>query len=705
MKQLRRIVLFFVIVSTVAAGAISTALAAGASSPQAPAPDIPVRNVVLFSSGVGYFEHAGTIAGDVTTELRFKTNQINDILKSLVLEDRVGTVTAVVFPSQDPLSKTLRSFQVNITGNPPLADLLTQLRGAKLTVTAQAERITGMILGVERKPKAVDDKGRVIEVPVVNLIAGGSIRAVSLDDVQKIELEDEQLQDELNKALMALSQARDQDKKTVSISFRGQGERQVRLGYVVETPIWKTSYRLILPGKEEKAKLQGWAILENQTDSDWKHVNLSLVSGRPISFIEELYQPLYLPRPIVQPELFASLRPQTYDAGLDKDRAAEQFAENKQEREKDALKKAPSPSTRQNQLRRDQAGAEGVLSESKPGSLPARGIDPTSGIASVAAAGKIGELFQYTIANVSLPRQRAAMLPIVTEEVAAERVSIYNQTVLPRNPLYGARIKNTTGKHLLQGPITVLDDHGYAGDAQIDSLAPGQERFISYGIDLEMQVNATHRVQDNNIQTGRLVKGVLHLTRKHGVTQEYFIENKSQKAKDVIIEHPIQAGWKLVETPKPMETTDSLYRFRDQIPAGKARRLTVKEETVQAETIAILPADLGQLEFYTRSGEIPSDVREALIKTIGLKSAVLDTQRQIEQKRRELAEITQEQKRIRDNLNTVTQNSQYYTRLLGKLNDQESHIEKLQSEIERLQRTYDQQRKEMETYLLSTTVG
>jgi hypothetical protein len=284
-------------------------------------------------------------------------------------------------------------------------------------------------------------------------------------------------------------------------------------------------------------------------------------------------------------------------------------------------------------------------------------------------------------------------------------VSIYNQSVLARNPLYGARIKNTTGKHLLQGPITVLDDHSYAGDAQIDNLPPGQQRLISYGIDLEMQVNAANRRQENNIQTGRLVKGILLLSRNQVVMQDYLVENLSQKAKDVIIEHPFQTGWKLVETPKPMETTDSVYRFWDSVPAGKTRTLTVKEERVQSETIAILPADLGQLESYSRSGEIPAGVREALIKTISLKSALLDSQRQIQQRQKELSDISQEQKRIRDNMNTVTPNSQYYTRLLGKLNDQESRLEKLQGEIDRLQRTYEQQRKDLETYLANTTVG
>jgi hypothetical protein len=220
-----------------------------------------------------------------------------------------------------------------------------------------------------------------------------------------------------------------------------------------------------------------------------------------------------------------------------------------------------------------------------------------------------------------------------------------------------------------------------------------------------MHVSAANRRQTATIQTGRLVKGVLQLTRKQISAQEYILQNKSEKIKSVVVEHAFQPGWKLVDGPKPSETTDSLYRFRESVPAGNAATLTVKEEIVQGETIAILSADLGQLEFYTRTGEIPVGVREALVKTVGLKSAILDTQRQIEERKRELAEISQEQKRIRDNLNTVTQNSQYSTRLLGKLNDQENRIEKLQSEIERLQRMHEHQRKDLETYLLNTTVG
>ena len=157
-----------------------------------------------------------------------------------------GTVGAVTYPSQDPLAKTLKSFQVDITNNPPLADLLNQLRGAQLTVSQGAEKISGTVLGVETKQRILGDSKTPVPVAVLNLLAGATIRAISLDDVQNIQLDDPKLQDELNRALVALAQSRDQDKKPVTINFRGQGERRVRLVYVVETLIWKTSYRLLL---------------------------------------------------------------------------------------------------------------------------------------------------------------------------------------------------------------------------------------------------------------------------------------------------------------------------------------------------------------------------------------------------------------------------------------------------------------------------
>lgn len=662
---------------------------------------VPTQRVMLFSSGVGYFEHSGKVRGNSSVELRFRTDQINDILKSLVLEDLDGgKAGVVVYPSQDPVAKTLRSFQVDISGNPSLATLLNQIRGVKIKATAHSEEISGAILGVEAKQRAVGQLDKIINVWVLNVLSGANIRSVALDDVQKLEIEDSQLQEELNKALTTVALDRDKGKKPVTMNFTGQGERQVRFGYVVEAPVWKTSYRLILSdASKDKSHLQGWAIVENQTENDWNNVELSLISGRPISFIYNLYQPLYIPRQLVQPELYASLRPQTYEAGMEpaREEEASEFAAT----DKPALAEEKVVA-RKMKSEKDFAPAaapamSGLVAQNKP-------MEPTRSVSSIADAGKIGELFQYMVGNVSLPRQQSAMIPIVTSNIQTERVSIYNQGVLAKYPLSGVRVVNNTGNHLLQGPLTIFDGNAYAGDAKIDDIPPGQERLLSYAIDMKVRVDASKTKQEDAIQTGKIVKGILHLSRKNLFTQEYVIENKGDKDKAVIIEHPFRQGWKLSDSPKPIETTDRLYRFKDSVGPGKTAKLIVNEEMVQSETIAILPADFGQLESYSRSGKIPQKVRDALVKAMELKKSMLDTQRKISDKQKERSEITQEQQRIRENMKTVNQTSQYYSRLLTKLNEQETTIEKLQVQTEQFKETYEKQRKDLEEYLLNTSV-
>ena len=662
--------------------------------------DVPVTKVVLFSSGVGYFEHAGSVRGNSATELRFKTSQINDILKSIVLQDQDGgRIGAISYPSQDPLAKTLRSFQVDITQNPSLAQLLNQLRGAHVTIQSQAERLSGTILGVETRPKA-GEKGEPVEVSVLNLLTGASLRAVELQSISNLTLDDPQLQEELTRALAALVQARDQDKKPVTINFNGAGERRVRIGYVVETPVWKTSYRLILDDKGKFGKLQGWAIVENQTESDWNGISLALVSGRPISFIMDLYQPLYATRPTVVPELFAGLRPQIYEGATSADSV------------RVAMKSAVAGGT----ARRIGYGPDGrpmaaqlseVVVTGGIAASPAMNMDAVASIQSVASAEKLGTLFQYTVPDVTLARQKSAMLPIITDSVETERLSIYNAGVLRSNPLNGVLLKNTTGKHLLQGPLTVLDKGGYAGDARIDNVPPGQQRLLSYGIDLDMTVDNTKNTQTGSLLTAKITKGVLVVSRKLVSSQEYAADNKTTKDKMLVVEHPIRYGWKLVDTQQPFETTPALYRFKGAAVAGKVTVLTVKEEMVQNESIMLASAGVDQLLFYTRSGfgEIPTNVRDALAKAIQLRQSMADVERDINARNQRVAEITGEQNRIRENMKTVAQGTQYYDRLLGKLNEQESSIESLQKERETLTARRESLRHELEEYLNGLTVG
>lgn len=683
--------------------------------PSAPAPqpaggsDVPVKQVVLFSSGVGYFEHAGMVKGDGSTVLRFKTDQINDILKSLLLEDldggKVGTVT---YPSQAPLAKTLKSFEVDITDNPPLPELLNQLRGARLDVITDKGPIDGTILGVEKKQKVVNDK-QTVDVEVLNLRSGKMIRPIPLDDVQSLELHDAKLNAELDAALAALSQARDLEKKPVEIHFNGQGERRVRIGYVVETPIWKTSYRLVLEKKKpaEKGeapsgggKLQGWAIVENQTDNDWNDVQLSLVSGRPISFIEDLYHSLYIPRPFVQPQLYASLMPQTYENGISKEdmeRLKQQVAENNQRQQQMANNGQGGVS---------QGGVSNQLfsgSGAQPTTQPP--IDPTLSVVSAASASGLGELFQYTVGNVTIGRQQSAMIPIVTDDIDATKVSIYNANVLSNHPLNGVRIKNTTRKHLLQGPVTVIEAGSYAGDAQIDDVPPGQQRLLSYGIDLKVLVEQGDQSQKQTVQTAVLNKGILQVTWKDVNAIEYLISNRGENEKTLVVEYPREEEWKLDEPAVADETTPSLYRFERKVAAGKTIKLPIRIETLREDRVELLPLDAEKLDVYLKLENVPPTVHEALAKVMAAKQALAATQRHSEEKAKQISDVTAEQSRIRENMKAVAASTDYYNRLVKKLDDQETQIEAWQKELDALRKQIDEQRKELETEVSGLTIG
>lgn len=699
-------------------------------------PPLPIRKVVLYSSGVGYFEHIGSVSGTEETTLQFKTEQINDILKSLVLEDLGGgKIGAVVYPSRDPVSKTLQSFQVDLADNPGLSQILHQLRGTQVSIMVGVDLTEGTILGIEQRMKALSSEAPPVEVPVVNVLSGATVKSIFLDQITSLEVRDPSLQAELAKALETLAQSRDQNKKPVTLHFDGQGQRNVRFGYLVETPVWKTSYRLVLPkDATSEAFLQGWAIIENQTDHDWSGIDLSLVSGRPISFIQDLYQPLYVPRPTVQPELFASLTPEKYAGGFGggmgmmggvtkgvrrvkgdgsgaggyagramvEERVAGDQVDSAAAEERPMVMEIPAPAPASAAPAAPQSAGAYYFADA----VTAAPINPVASVASAASAGSIGELFQYTVGEVTLPRQRSAMLPIVTDPIKVERLSIYNRNSLATNPLLGARLINTTGKHLLQGPMTVFDEGAYAGDSQIDNLPPDQNRLLSYAIDLKARVNSNTARDYSQVVSGKIVKGVLEISNKSISSRDYVAANLDTKEKAFIIEHPLRGEWELVETTKPAEKTDSVYRFALSVPAGATQTLTVKEQRVSFQSIAILPLNIDQMLSYMQFGEIAEPVRAAIGKAVEMRQAVAGIERSITEKSTRIQEITTEQERIRSNMTTSTDTkSQYYIRLVTKLNDQETVIEGLQKEIATLQSNLETQRKQLEDYLAQLNIG
>ena len=671
--------------------ALVTASAAVAAEPAVA--ELPLEKVVLFTSGVGYFQHGGKVTGDTTVEMSFKAATVNDLLKSMIVEDLGGgTVPAVSYASRDPITKTLGTFAVDLTDDPSIGRILGRLRGARIEVEA-ATPATGTIVGVEKRAVPVGDD-RSVEKEFITILTPEGLRTLPLDGITRIRLLDAKLQRELEQALAVLALGHDNDTKAVSLSFTGAGERAVRVGYVQEAPVWKTSYRLVLgEGGAGKALLQGWAIVENTTDRDWKDVRMALVSGRPISFVMDLYQPLYVPRPVVQPELFASLGPQVYGQGMEAEKREFAAAADRSSLLRGDRKRAPaSPAGALPRTADADLLEEAVRQE--------RSRDGAAAIRSVAAGESLGDLFRYEIATpVSIPRQRSAMLPIVAEDVEAEKVAIYDDRVLGKHPLSGVRLSNSTKLDLMQGPITVYAAGAYAGDARIEDLPAGSSRLLTYAVALDVEVAPRMEPRPDEIVSVKIAKGTLIASRRLARSKVFEIKNSGAEAVRLLIEHPLEAGWTLVEPKEAAEKTRDRYRFAVEAEPGKPATLAVAEEQLVAQRLVLTNIDDGQILFYSSAKATSPAVRQALADVIERKREIERLAQERAKREQEIQVVGQEQERIRQNMAQLDRGGDLYTRYVQKFTQQEDRVESLRKEIADVQRQEQEARQALDAML------
>jgi hypothetical protein len=687
-----------------------------------PAPELAVSRVVLFSSGVGYFQREGEVEGSTRVNLSFPVQDINDLLKSMVLQDLGGgQITAVNYDSHDPVEKTLKSFAVNLTSNPTFMQLLNQARGEKADILLQQSDVTqpgtlsGTVVGVEQKQQKVKDA--VATVEMLNLWCKDGLHSVRLADVLRVQFTNPVLEREFKQALDVLALSHDTQKKTVSLAFSGEGRRRVRVGYVVENPIWKTSYRLVLD-KEGKALLQGWAVVENPTDEDWNNCHMTLVSGRPVSFQMDLYQPLYVQRPVVEPELFASLRPTTYGgampasgpaAAYDVGRLERRMAEAGQDGREMARKAGGAAGFGLGNLR---GAGKSLAAGTALGAVRANGEADQDqakaiarSVASAASASQLGDFFQYKIDHpVSLPRQKSALLPIVSQDITGKRVSIYNEGVHAKFPMLGLKFSNTTGLHLMQGPITVFEGDSYAGDAQIQDIRPKEERLLSFAIDLGMEVEPLRKDDSGRLTAVKIYKGILQATTRLREAKRYNVVNRADKDRTLLIEHPYRSNFHLTSKEQPAERTREVYRFQLKVPAGKGGHLDVVEETDQRQDLSLSNVDDQTVRVFLQSPATSTKVKVALVQAMKLKGTVAATQTELAQRRGQLKEVVEDQARMRANVRDLPEKAPVYKRYLEKFDKQEAEIEGLQKQIKDLEAAELRQRNDYDAYLAGLTI-
>ncbi len=665
--------------------------------------DLRVTHVAVFSSGVAYYQCEATVEGNATAELTFRTEQINDIIKSLVVEDLDGgTVGTVGYASHDPIEKTLRSFGVDITGKPTLGQLLEQLRGEPVRIRG-ADSLAGLIVGVETRNVRTGDAG-VVQMNYLNVLTDTGLRQVSFAGIEDIQLTNPKVNAELRKALETLATGHDTDKKTVVLHFDGQGKRRVRVSYLLEAPIWKTSYRLVIDNEGHPA-IQGWATVDNATEEDWRDVRLALVSGRPISFTMDLYTPIYVPRPREELELYASLRPPEYAGAFEEDKAKRVPAAGRVMRSRAMAGRG----ARLDGKAGKRLGALGYAAEATPAAPPPERRRALSlqdaGVRSVANAAEAGELFQYVIRTpVSIPRRHSAMLPIVNEQITGEKVSIFNPATHPKYPLNGLEITNTTGLNLMQGPITVFDGDTYAGDAKLPNLKPDEKRLIAYALDLGTEVMVKQQPRPDRIVSLRIVRGTLIHTHRYMDERTYVVKNKTDKPRTVLIEQPYGDEWKLLEPAKPYERAPGLSRFKLAVGAHETKSLTVKLERVTDQSIAVANLAPDRIRLYLRARAISDKVKQALQRVIALQGELHAAQRQRQRLESDLREQVKEQARVRENIKTLPKNSDPYRRQLRKFDEIESRIDNLRTRLQSARNNEQERQHALDDYLQQLNV-
>ncbi|HVP19612.1 MAG TPA: hypothetical protein VMU36_11485 [Spirochaetia bacterium] len=633
---------------------------------------VPLTRLVLFTSGVGYFQHDGVVDGNARTELTFSTSQINDLLKSLVLRDMDGgAISSVTYSSRDPITRTLKGFSLDLTTNPSLTALLAQARGEPVEAALTGgSKVTGAIVGVESR-QVVTSGREPVAADFLTLNTSTGIASLALSDIAGIRFLRKELQDDLAQALQVLSSSHGIEKKKLVLHFSGTGRRRVSVGYILESPVWKTSYRLVL-GEGASHLLQGWALVENTTDGDWKNVGLSLVSGRPITFTMDLYQPLYIQRPEVQLELYQSLVPKTNEMAMEEAAPEAETAEAPA-----PARPAPAPMAKAaaSMAARGAAGVEGARQE----------FSISQGVTAAAQAGQLGELFQYTIERpVTLPRQQSAMLPILNQQVGGDRVSLYNEATQPKFPLNAVRLKNSSSLHLMQGPITVFDGGSYAGDAQISDLAPGADQLITYAIDLDTEVEAAPGPTPETLVSVKISRGLFLYTNKQQIERDYTVRNRGTKDRVVLVEHSYQPEWTLDSPKEPAERTRNAYRFALAVAAGKTGKLSVIQTRTVAQSVSLSTLSADTVAFYLSSSVVSQSVKAALQKLSAMMQKISDTVSQRTRREARVNEISQDQARIRANMGQLSQTSDLYKRYVKTLGDEEDELGRLRDEIAKL---------------------
>jgi hypothetical protein len=636
------------------------------------AADLPVRQVVLYKHGVGFFERSGRLGPGESARLDFTATEMNDVLKSLTIEEKGGgKISGLRYDSMDPLSHSLESFPFRIGSAASLAVMLDQLKGSRIELQFGSGSIAGAIVSARLAP-ATDKQPEREQITL--MLDSGELRTLDLSAATGIHFTDPQLQQQFRDYLAALAAARSKDKRSVYIDSTDTGARDITASYTIPAAVWKSSYRLIFSGSG-KPVLEGWAIVDNTTGDDWKNVALSLVSGRPISFVSQLYAPKYVERPTAELPDDTAARPVLHQAG---------YAAGSVMGGVIGGMPAPPPPPAAPKAEARYRMADSAMSASLE-------VAPSTIVAN-ATAQELGELFEYRVAQpVTIRKGESAMLPFLQQPIDARKLLIYSDHS-SQHPTDAAELTNSSGKTLDGGPITVYDGDAYGGEALMETLKSGDKRLISYAVDLGTRITEAFKSKQAVVREIHARRGILTTKTAAEETRTYTIKNVDQKAKTLILEHPLRPGYTLLNQ-KASEKTPDAYRFEIALAAGGSQEFAVSEERIYDQSFAVLNLTPDVLLDYVQNRSLTDAAKRQLQQIADQKGAIAANDRAIQETETRIRDLTSDEDRIRRNigsLNNVSgqqQQVQVYARQLDQHEQQLVALRDRQSDLEKKKTT------------------
>ena len=662
--------------------------------------ELPITRVALYKNGVGFFEHAGRVSGDQSVTIDFTSAQLNDVLQSLTAIDlNGGRISGAGYNSTTPLDQQLKSLPLGLSGDPTDVDFYNAIRGARVQVSAPGGSITGRLLSIDlRTPPVKEGDPAPTDKRYLTVVSeAGQVRTLELSSAVSVTLLDTALHTDVSRYLELLAGNRNQGLRHLTLLDRGTGARELRVSYISEVPVWKSTYRILFDDKAADATLQGWSVVDNTTGSDWTNVHLDLIAGAPQSFIQPLSTPYYTRRPEVPLPAEAQLEPQTHESG-------EPLEVNA------APPPPPSASASQSVVVEGVTGMAGgaaglptngrnfdqlsLMSKLGPGRGAGLGggyAAPTAGYAQAAEStltvqtttSAFDDFFEYSLTDpITIRKNESALVPILQTKLPVERVTLWS----PQQPaaLRALWITNSSSLTLDRGSFSIVENGSFGGEGLVDPIHPGEKRLLSYAADQAVRVTTDYSHNTRRVTHLQIKKGVLTETSTDIAEVEYLVHNAAPEPRLVIVEQPSRQGWTLDSEPKPAETTPTAYRFRVATPPRETVRLHIGERHTNFENIRLVDRTEGQLTLLLRNAKASPATLAALQPVFDAHNAVVALDDQIRANEAEVSAITKDQDRLRENMKALkgtAEERDLLRRYTGELNQQEDRLAALRTQL------------------------